>query len=111
MKITKEIQEKIQKGLKEKKGYTEIARELGISVTSVIYHSNIENRKRRIKQSVEYFRNLSKKEKAAVYLRRKEYVNNYLNEKYKNDESFREKKKKYSREHYNKIRVKKDGNN
>ena len=62
-KIKEKIIKELRKQLKAGKKPTEIARNLKISVTSVYYHSDENNRKKRIKQSVEYFKNLPKEKK------------------------------------------------
>ena len=73
------------------KKVTEIARDLKISTTSVYYYTNDEARQKRIKQSVDYFKGLSKEKKTNIYKKRNDYVRNWLNNKYKTDKDFREK--------------------
>ena len=85
--IIKEIKNQIQQGKK----VTEIARDLKISTTSVYYYSNDKARQKRIKQSVDYFKGLSKEKKTQIYKNRNEYVRNWLNNKYKTDIGFRNK--------------------
>ncbi len=101
MRISPEQIEQIRELVKTK-SYREIAKELGISVYSVSYYSSEENRKKRIKMSVNYFKNLSRDRKKKIYNSRKELIRNFLNEKYKNDPNYREKRRLYSKEYYHK---------
>ena len=94
----KQIRELRKSGMKLRP----IAEKLKISVTSVVYYSDDESRKKRINQSVEYFRRLPKARKQEIYKKRNEAVRIWLNNKYKTDEDFREKKKEYAREFYKK---------
>jgi len=87
--MKQEIINKIRKYLKEGKKPGEIAKQLKISVTSVYYHSNEEQRKKRIKQSVDYFKNLPKEKKKEIYQKRNDYMRDYFRTKYQTDENFR----------------------
>lgn len=102
--MNKETIKLIRKKVKDGMKYREIARELKLSVTTIIYHTSKENKIRRVNQSKEYFNKLPEEKKQRIYKERKDYINNYLKDKYKNDEEYREKKKKYAREYYQKMK-------
>ena len=90
----------MNKLFKEGKNFSQIAKEVGLVKSTVIYHLVPETREKDLKRQVEYFRNLPPKKKREIYLSRKDYVNEWLKKKYKEDKEFREKKLKYSREYY-----------
>lgn len=92
----KEIRDLRKSGMKLR----EIAGKLKISVTSVVYYTDEESRKKRITQSVEYFRRLPKERKQEIYKKRNDTVRLWLNNKYKTDPEFREKKREYARNFY-----------
>ena len=77
-----------------------IAEKLNISVTSVVYYLDEESRKKRISQSVEYFRRLPQEKKKEIYKKRNDTVRIWLNNKYKTDPEFRKKKREYARNFY-----------
>jgi predicted transcriptional regulator len=97
MKITKEQIERMKvlkaAGIKQ----NAIALELGITQGVVSYYIGNGTREKRIKSSIERFKGLSQENKKKVYQSRKEYIRNYMRNRYKNDSVFREKIKERNR--------------
>lgn len=91
---------KIKEGLSQDKSYREIAKELNVSTTTVGYYSNDENRKKRINQSLEYFKKLSPERKKQVYKARNKRINEYLKKRYHSDEKFRKERLEYAKMYY-----------
>ena len=75
----------------------ELAIEFNVSHSTIAYHLNktviLANQKK-------WWNKLSKERKKVYYDKRKEYLRNYMNNKYKTDEAFREKKKELQRNRY-----------
>ena len=88
MENKKEIINKLRN---EGKKITEIAKQLNMSKSGVLYWLSDDYRTEKIKYQVDHFRNLPKEKKSAIYKKRLPYIRNYLNSKYKNDKDFREK--------------------
>lgn len=82
----------------------EIAKEIGVSIKSVIYWSNEEQRNNIIRNSMKWFNKLSDKRKKETRKKRKEYLRKYVNKKYKEDSVFKEKQKERMRNYMRKIR-------
>jgi len=95
-KLNKEQIEEI-KELKKTKNPIEIAKLFNVSPPTIRYWTG--RREKQIKESIERIKNLSKEEKKKRYNKQKEYQKNYHRNKYLNDETFREKAKKRSREY------------
>lgn len=99
-KVTEKELNKMKELYKKDIKFREIARQLNLAASTVIYHLVPKVREERKKRQTEYFRNLPKEKKKEIYERRKDYVKHWLNEKYRKDKEFREKKLKYSKEYY-----------
>jgi len=100
--ITKKQKSEIRKLHKEGMKLREIARKLNLNVSTISYHANEETRKRRIQQVVDSFKRKPLEERKKVYKKRLPYLREYQRRKYKEDEDFRTKKQKNSREYYKK---------
>lgn len=74
-----------------------IALELGVTQGVVSYYIGNGTREKRIKAAIDRFKNLSPENKKKVYQSRKEYIRNYMKNRYNNDEVFREKMKARNR--------------
>jgi len=100
MKLTNKQKEKIRTLIKEGVKLREIARRLKVNVTTVYYHANEETRKKRIRQVVDSHRNKPLEERQKVYKKRLPYLRVYQKRRYNEDENFRGKKQKRSRDYY-----------
>ena len=89
--LTKEQIEEIKKLSLEGKFQKDIAKIVGTSQTSVLYHINGRYKEDRKKHSKELFKKLSKEDRKKNYSKRKEYMRNYMRNRYKNDFQFRRK--------------------
>ena len=69
----------------------DIAIKLGISKSAVEYHIYSDKKSNRIKRQIEYFRNLPKEKKEAIYKKRSGYLNQRYKNKYHSDPAFRAK--------------------
>lgn len=99
--INKDIQE-MQRQRDNGATYKEIGKNFEVSPATVHYHLNESTRIRRKQKSVEAFKRKSKEERKRIYKRKLPKVLEWQNRKYKEDEDYREMKKKYAREYYRK---------
>jgi len=95
MKITKEIRNKIKELRDQGKRVCDIQKELGMQQSQVSYYFNDKSRLKRIKKAVEY----AKQNPRKITEKYREYQRKYHNKRYKEDETFREKVKRKSREY------------
>jgi len=102
MKLTKlqinEIRRLRKKGIKLR----EIATKLNLNITTIHYHANEETRKRRIQQAIDSFKRKPLKERQKIYKKRLPYLVDYQRRRYNEDEKFRIKGQKRSRDYYRK---------
>ena len=97
MKLTKQQIIEIEKLNKQGIKLREIAKQFGLNVSTISYHLNKEVR---LKQIMDYFNKKSLEEKRAIYRKRKDYINNWIKNKYATDEIYREKVKQRSKNWY-----------
>jgi DNA-binding transcriptional ArsR family regulator len=83
--------ELIKKLHEEGKKNVEIATQLKINRSTVSYHLSDDFKKKRLRQSVEWFKKLPLERRKAIYKKRSPYMTKYHRERYKNDEVFRNK--------------------
>lgn len=96
-KLTKEqIKKIIEEYSKEKTTY-QLAKEFNVSQNTIVYW--VSNRDKQIKRSKEYVSNLTKEQRHARYLKRKEYQKVYFMNRYNTNPEFREKVKARAREY------------
>jgi DNA-binding transcriptional ArsR family regulator len=97
MKLTKNqinlIKEKHKSGIKLR----ELAKEFKVSHSTIDYHLNKERRYAQIKKS---FDKKPIEERRAIWRKKGKYINNWIKNKYKIDESFRNKIKERSKNYY-----------
>jgi len=60
-----------------------LAVKYGVSIGTIRYHTDEVNRKKQIESSKKYFKNLNPKERKRIYLKHKDYLNNYQKNKRK----------------------------
>lgn len=89
VKVTDEVKEVMSKLRKKGLTYKAIAKIVLLAESTVIYHLDPKYKKRAIKRMMEY-----QKERGD----RTEYMKKYMSERYNEDEEFRERIKKHSRE-------------
>jgi hypothetical protein len=99
MKLSQNQIKEIKRLSLEGKKQFEISKILNIVPSRVDYWSNDEVRKKRINKSNEHFKNLTKEQRSNYYKSRKEYLKNYMRNRYQTDETFREKVKARQREY------------
>jgi orotate phosphoribosyltransferase-like protein len=85
--------ELIKKLHEEGKKNIEIATQLKINRSTVSYYLDDDFKKKRLKQSVEWFKKLPLERRREYYKKRLPYMTKYQREHYKNDEVFRNKQK------------------
>jgi Zn-dependent peptidase ImmA (M78 family) len=61
----------------------ELAVKFGVSIGTIVYHTNEVSRKRQIEYSKNSFKNLTTEQRKQVYKKRKDYLNNYAKNYYK----------------------------
>lgn len=90
-KITKkqieEIREKYKQGVKVYK----LAEEYNLSAATIYYWANDEINKKRKEESKKYYANLSQSRKKEIYNNKKEYIKDYMRNRYQRDKEFRKK--------------------
>jgi hypothetical protein len=69
----------------------ELAVKYGVSIGTIIYNTNELSRKRQIEASKNYFKHLTTEKRKQVYKKRRKYLNEYMKNRYKNDEAYRNK--------------------
>lgn len=77
---------------KEGKSNKDIAKELGITISTVRYHTDIKYRQFIIDRGKYYFRNMTPEERIKYNESRRNYNKNYQRSRYHQDETFRNKK-------------------
>ena len=96
-KLTKEQIKEIKESSEVGKTTRELAIEFNVSHSTIAYHLNKEvilnNQKK-------WWNKLSKERKKVYYDKRKDYLRNYMKEKYNSDPEYREKKKEMQRNRY-----------
>jgi hypothetical protein len=80
----------------------EISKKLNISKSLINYYINRENK---IKSMKKYWNKKTLEERRKVYKTRLPYMKNYYNNRYANDESFRNKQKERSRRYYERKKI------
>lgn len=105
--ITNKQIKQIRKLHKEGMSLRAIARKIKLNVSTISYHANEETRKRRIRQSVDFFKRKPLKERQEAYKKRLPYLRDYQYKKYNEDKDFKAKKQKASRDYYKKWNQKK----
>lgn len=96
-KVTEEIKESMKKLRDEGMTYKKIGESLGLAESTIQYHLKPGYKEKTIKRSIEY-----KKE----WKGRAKYMKEYMGDRYNNDEEFRERVKKHSREYQRRKRGK-----
>lgn len=103
LKIMKEL-------LKDGKSVPQISKIIGFNTTSIYYNLFPDKREQyKIKQR-KWFKNLSKERKQEIARKKKDYINEWIKNKYKNDEKFREKIKEYNKKRNQKLKEEKKNN-
>jgi predicted transcriptional regulator len=101
-----QIKELKEKGLTNK----QIAIELGISEGKVSYWTNPESMRNMKEKSKRYYYSLTIKERKEILSKRKQYMRNYLHNRYHNDESFRLRVRETQRKYLKRIALNKKSN-
>ena len=104
-KVTKEIKEKIISMRKAGLTLKAIGIELGISDSTVAYHSSADYKKKTIARAIKNRKPQTIEQKEAT----RKYNKEYQSKKYKNDSDFREKNKSANRENQKKKRKENNG--
>ena len=89
--LTKEQIEEIKKLSSEGKFQKDIAKIVGVSQTAVLYHTNGNYKEDRKEHSKKTFKNLSKEDRKKLTAKRKEYMRQYMRNRYNKDFQFRRK--------------------
>lgn len=100
MKLTEEQIKEIRKLRKEGMLLRQIAGKFKVTSSTIRYYISEKERERVNKTARDCWKNLSNEKKKEIYLKRKKYMKEYQRNKYKNDEVWREKQKKRTREYY-----------
>lgn len=107
MRLTKQEIEEIKKGYEEGKKQSELAIEFGVSQPTINYWIGDElKRQNKIKKIYENYSKKSPEEKREIRLKKRDYMREYINKRYKNDKEFREKWLERSRNYQTKRREK-----
>ena len=96
-KMKQETINQIKKMNEEGKKIIQIAKELGISKNTVYYYLDDSFRSKVLKSNTNWFKNLPKERRSFYYQKRKEYLKNYMKNKYQTNEVFRNKQKEKSK--------------
>lgn len=90
MKLTKEQIKQILELRKRDKTYKEIAKIMGLNVSTVRYWLDDSYKDSKIKKSQKWYQNLSEEKKKEYNESQKEYRRDYYSKRYKTDSKFRE---------------------
>lgn len=91
------LKQKIRELKEQGKKNKEISQELGISITTILYHLSDVYKNNIIQAGRERNKKLTKEQREKYNESRREYNKNYSANKYKNDIVFREKQKERAR--------------
>lgn len=92
----KKIKELFNKGEKVRA----IAKIFKVNPSTISYWINDERRKQRLRKNYESFKSKSLEERRKIYKKRLPYLRDYQKKRYNSDEKFREKKKSYVKNYY-----------
>lgn len=93
VKLTKLQIEEIKKLRLEGRTILSIARQFNVAQLTIIYWTNDETRKKIIDKSKNIWNKKTPEEKKQEFQNRKEYMRNYMRNKYQNNQEFRNKEK------------------
>jgi hypothetical protein len=105
--LTNEQRNEIKKLYSEKKPLKEIAEEMKVSVQTVLYWADEEQKSIKKKRGADTYRKKSKEQKKAIYEKQRDYRKKYQFDRYHNDEEFRKRYINYQKKYQNGIRKKK----
>jgi hypothetical protein len=102
----KEIKELRNKGLTQ----FEIATKFKVSISTIQYHTDEKQKNKILERAKNYSKNLPEEKRKELNIKRRNYWNNYQNNKYNSNEEYRRKRLNYQKEHNKKKRIKEGEN-
>ena len=107
-KLTYKQVKEIQRTYKEGKlSQRQIAKKMGITQETVLYHLNQEYRKHKTALVKASYNKLNKRQRRKNYEKRKEYMREYMRNQYQNNPDFRERQQERSRNYQRELSRKK----